>query len=354
MKTIAPAAMAAIDAGTAIVSGAVEITPLQGVDKTAVVNVPGTSFTGTSAARTTTLTGFGVGDTVTLSKPHAAYDSRLSFDAYSAWAADNSTSPTPPPVIGQTWSNSFAVYGSDGVTDTFLFAPVMDPDLCATEADAFDALAAQLPLALTGYSTYKVVVFNDPNPGDNRGGISLLLTGDGTGAQPDPIRFWGGYGNLSIAGDEYIGIGARGFAQQNGGAVGGIAQGMTLGLSGIEPAVLDAIDTEGLKGASVVLYRLIFDKDEKTLLDAHVFDRGRVDTVPTEETKGGTAMISVAVESSARGLGRAGARMRADSDQRLIDPNDGYFRNVSYAGHKTLYWGGRKPTHYGGNATRGM
>jgi hypothetical protein len=36
--------------------------------------------------------------------------------------------------------------------------------------------------------------------------------------------------------------------------------------------------------------------------------------------------------------------MRSDSDQRLINPTDGYFKNTAYAGEKMLYWGGKKPT----------
>lgn len=163
-----------------------------------------------------------------------------------------------------------------------------------------------------------------------------------------PIRLWGGYGPIEIDGNEYLGIGARGLAQQNGGALGGIAQGMTLSVSGIEPAALDLLDADEIKDGSVVLYRLIFANDGKTLLDAHVFDRGRVDTVETDETIGGDAAIKVAVESAARGLGRSGGRRRADSDQRLIDADDGYFKNTSYAGQKTLYWGGKKPTYRGG------
>ena len=49
----------------------------------------------------------------------------------------------------------------------------------------------------------------------------------------------------------------------------------------------------------------------------------------------------------AKGLGRKGGRMRTDADQRLIDPDDGFFKNVAYAGAKTLYWGGQRPATAG-------
>lgn len=166
-----------------------------------------------------------------------------------------------------------------------------------------------------------------------------------------PLRLWGGHGPISFDTDNgaqtFVGLGARALAQQNAGAVGGVAQGLTLTLSAVEPAALALLDADEIKGAAVVLYRLIFASDGKTLLDAHVFDRGRVDTVSTDETVGSDAAINLAVESAARGLGRSGARQRADSDQRLINSDDGYFKSTAYAGQKELYWGGKKPARVG-------
>jgi hypothetical protein len=74
-----------------------------------------------------------------------------------------------------------------------------------------------------------------------------------------------------------------------------------------------------------------------------VFDRGRIDTIDSDEVVGAAAAITAAVESAARGLGRSGGRMRSDSDQRLISATDGYFKNTAYAGMKMLYWGGKRP-----------
>jgi hypothetical protein len=102
-----------------------------------------------------------------------------------------------------------------------------------------------------------------------------------------PIRVWGGYGVIAIGGNDYQPLGDRALAQQTTGALGGIAQGMTLTLSGVEPAALALLDPAEVKGASVVVYRLIFASDGKTLLDAHVFDRGRGDAVDSAETIGG-------------------------------------------------------------------
>lgn len=173
------------------------------------------------------------------------------------------------------------------------------------------------------------------------GAVQISPRGGGT-----PIRIWGGYGPITppTLGVQFKGVGDRAIAQQTSNAIGGVAQGMTLSLSGVEANALALLDASEVKAATVTVYRLIFASDGKTLLDAHVFDRGRMDTVDTDETIGDQAAIVANVESSARGLGRSGARMRADSDQRLISSTDGYFKNTAYAGQKMLYWGGKKPT----------
>lgn len=163
----------------------------------------------------------------------------------------------------------------------------------------------------------------------------------------DPARLWGGYGVLTIDGNDYLPIGDRGFAQQTAGAIGGVAQAMVLTLSGVEPAALSLLDPDEAQLASVIIYRLIFASDGKTLLDAHLFDRGRLDTVDTVETIGGAAAIRASVESAARALGRSGARQRSDPDQRLINDTDGYFKFTAYAAEKSLYWGGKKPSRVG-------
>jgi len=158
-----------------------------------------------------------------------------------------------------------------------------------------------------------------------------------------PVCLWSGEGTLPLEDGSYLGIGNRALAQISGAAVGSAAAGINLTLSGIDPDVLDDFDEDEIRDAPVALRRLIFDSSGTQLLDAHVFDRGRVDQVASDETIGGEAAINVSVEGAARGLGRRGGRMRTDADQRLIDPADGGMRKVSFAGSITLYWGGVRP-----------
>lgn len=164
---------------------------------------------------------------------------------------------------------------------------------------------------------------------------------------PDPVLLWGGYGVLTLGELVFQGVGDHGLAQVAGGALGGAAQGVTLSLSGIDPDVMPLFDATNLRRAPVVIWRLVFSITGKTLLDARVYTRGRVDQVKVRETPGGAAEISVQVEGAARGLGRAGGRMRTDADQRMNDDTDPGFTTVSYAGEKTMYWGGQRPANAG-------
>jgi hypothetical protein len=164
--------------------------------------------------------------------------------------------------------------------------------------------------------------------------------------------FWGGYGELSFnneAGqpETYTGLGDRAFAQAMGGTLGGAEQGVELTLSGIEPEVMSQLDLGLVRNCPVVIRQLIFNGSGARLLAAPVFLRGRVDSAPQEWTPAGTATLTLGVEGAARGLGRRSERMRSDADQRLIDPNDGFFARVAYAGEKQVVWGGKPPVRVG-------
>lgn len=162
-----------------------------------------------------------------------------------------------------------------------------------------------------------------------------------------PVRVFGGFGTVEIDGQPYDGIGDRGLVQLSEAALGGSAQNVTLTLSGVDPEALDLLDAEEVRGAAVTLRRLVCDSAGRTILDAQVFRRGRIDQLPTEDVIGGEATIKAMVEGAARGLGRRGGRMRTDADQRMIKELDGGLKHVSYAAEKTLYWGGKQPARAG-------
>ncbi len=176
---------------------------------------------------------------------------------------------------------------------------------------------------------------------------SAIVTGAVAIDCTDPVLVWGGWGPLTLDGDEYLGVGDRGLAQVNQSALGSVAQGVSLALSGVDPDILPLIDAMDLRRARAKLWRLVFDGTGLTLLAAHVYTRGSVDELPVEDVPGAAATITVAIESPARGLGRKGGRMRTDADQRIVSATDGGFSRVAYAAEKQLYWGGQKPASIG-------
>jgi hypothetical protein len=334
VKSISAPAMAAIEAGEAIVTGAVEITPRSGisytpfgtVDLDAVANAANNGTGGLSAG--VDISGFGPTDTV-----------RVTLTGGQAWNDHNGDA--------DEWRSFFNAI-PDGVAGARFY--VGDNSKFATEAAAFAAFGSH---TFTGASAYTLYIEDVLVP-DNTGGLTIAVergvaVSAGAG---DVIRVWGGFGVISLDGEDYLPLGDRALAQRNAGAIGGAAQGLQLSLSGIEAAALELLDADEVMGASVVVRRLIFAADGKTLLDHSVWDRGRGDTIDADEVIGGAAAIVLSVESAARGLGRSGARQRSDSDQRLISSGDGYFKNTGYAPLKMLYWGGKRPAR-GGDATRG-
>ncbi|MDP3853148.1 hypothetical protein [Phenylobacterium sp.] len=166
-------------------------------------------------------------------------------------------------------------------------------------------------------------------------------------ATSDPFRVWTGDGSITLDGEVYVGIGSAGMIRATGSQLGGAEQAIELILSGVDPDIIPLIEAADVRGARVTVWRLGFDGSGLNLLDANVFARGKVDTLPREETPGGTATIRCLVETAARGLGRNTGRMRSDADHRMVEATDGAFQRVSQAAELTLAWGGKPPARAG-------
>jgi hypothetical protein len=188
-------------------------------------------------------------------------------------------------------------------------------------------------------------IWSDPAQAAIVAGEALSVGAVYIGSTP-PIAVWSGFGDLEL--DDlpdviFKGIGDHGLVAASAGQIGPTAQGVTLSLSGVEPDALALFDAVALRGAAVVLWRLVFNATGSTLLDAKVFTRGQIDQLQIEQTPGGTSTITATIEGAARASGRRGGRMRSDADQRAIDAADAGLSVVSYAGQKMLYWGGKRP-----------
>lgn len=158
---------------------------------------------------------------------------------------------------------------------------------------------------------------------------------------PEPLRIWGGEGELDLDGETFLGVASNGLVEVGGQSVGGQEQGAVLTLSGVDPEQFSLVDLDAARGAPCVIYRLIFNATGSTLLDGSAWMRGRIDRLPLEEVPGGQSVLRAHVESAARGLGRRRGRMRTHADQQLVSATDRSFSRVAWAAQKTLNWGGK-------------
>lgn len=167
---------------------------------------------------------------------------------------------------------------------------------------------------------------------------------------PTPVLAWGGYGEIVIGGETYLGLGDMARVTAMSGKLGAGAQGLEIVLSPVAPEVAALFELPGLRGAPIVLRELIFDRSGAVLLASNVELRGRVDRARRRESAGGDVTVTLTVEGAARGLGRARVRMRSDADQRLFAPTDSAFRRVAFAAQKELTLGGEPPRKAGSAA----
>ncbi|KAF1697997.1 hypothetical protein CSC62_07580 [Pseudoxanthomonas jiangsuensis] len=91
----------------------------------------------------------------------------LTYTAWSGWGSDDSTTPTPPPAPGHVWLPAFWVTTDTGTT-------AYNQTFHTSAAGAFAAAQANLPINLSGASSYRFWLY-DPYPPDNRGGLSLRV-----------------------------------------------------------------------------------------------------------------------------------------------------------------------------------
>jgi hypothetical protein len=356
MKTFSDEALAALQRGDAIVSASVEIIPSGAIsystvgiiDLDAITNAANGATAGLTAGNDGGFT-FDPTEVVRVSLPTGQ-----TYTAWSPWGRPNYVAGHDPLSTDSDGSGSWCYFSviPDGVAgDVFSFGNVLDM------YDGYEAARASFGVqTFTGASSYLFYIDDDPIA-DNSGGLSIRVErGIYVAGGGSTIRLWGGYGNADLPSDAgtstFSGIGDRGLIASSTGAIGGTAQNLTLALSGIEPAALEVLNPDEVRDASVVVRRLIFDSAGKTLLGAYVFCRGRLDELKTSEMVGGAAVIQLSVEGAARGLGRRGGRARSDADQRLVSSTDGFYRVVSAAPKKTLYWGGKTPS-IGGSLTGG-
>lgn len=178
-------------------------------------------------------------------------------------------------------------------------------------------------------------------------GQSLDIGAIRIGSTP-PLCVWGGYGVITIDGDEFHGLADRVLVTVTGGSLGVGAEPSEIKLSRSDPAVEAMLAAPDLWRAPVTIWRLLFDAGGRNLLDAKVHQRGRIDDAEDVDVPGGDTNLVLKVEGAARGLGRSLGRMRSDPDHRLVNALSGAMKHIGAFASKQLFWGGRRPVRAGG------
>ena len=151
------------------------------------------------------------------------------------------------------------------------------------------------------------------------------------------VRLWGGYGDLEIDGETYLGGGSLL-------SISGVeesskieARGANVVLSGLDPAIIAIALQENYQNRACRI--IIGTLDESVNVNAsYTLLRGRIDQLSIEES-GESAAIAVAIENRLIDLNRPRISRYTDEDQRALYPDDTGFSYVNDLQEKTVEWG---------------
>lgn len=157
------------------------------------------------------------------------------------------------------------------------------------------------------------------------------------------LYVWSGMGTYTWGGHDYQGVGSLGSIStvEEGATV--EARGITLNLSGIDPALLTDVLTDFKLGTPVVVYLGLFNPDGTMIADPAISWAGRMDQ-PTVNVSAETATISVNCENRLFDMNVAMDRRYTNEDQRLDHPDDRGFEFVNAIQELNIYWG-KTPTN---------
>ena len=154
----------------------------------------------------------------------------------------------------------------------------------------------------------------------------------------DNVYVWTGIGSVSWNSQTWQGLGAfLGLTTAEDSST-VEAKGITLTLSGIDPAVLpDALD-DIIVGVPVTVYLALYDSSHTLIADPVVAWAGRMDQ-PTFDVNPTEVILSINCESRLLDMNVAVDRRYTNEDQQMTYPGDLCFMFVDGLQQQTLFWG---------------
>lgn len=152
------------------------------------------------------------------------------------------------------------------------------------------------------------------------------------------VYIWSGSGPFSWSGHTWLGVGTFGSIStiEEAGTV--EAKGVTLTLSGIDPAMLADALQEFQTGAPVVIYLGMFDSSGGLISSPITAWAGRMDQ-PTIEVGAAAATISIACENRLLEMNVAYDRRYTQDDAVIDYPGDRGFSFVNSIQEQNIAWG---------------
>lgn len=148
---------------------------------------------------------------------------------------------------------------------------------------------------------------------------------------------WSGAGNLVYNGNTYLGVGAMGKVGPFSEGSGVSADGTTVSLSGIDPALLSACLEDIRLGAPSTVYFALFDQNLNILGTPYPIFVGTVDQ-PVLQIGPDALTIQLKLENRLTNLQRANMRRYTSADQNLYYPGDSAFNWVEILNDQALLW----------------
>jgi|SRR5579885_1601465 len=149
---------------------------------------------------------------------------------------------------------------------------------------------------------------------------------------------WSGAGNLSYGGNTYRGVGSLGQIGTISEGTEVRADGTSVGLSGIDPAILGECLNEVQLGAPASIYFALLDQNNAIIGTPYPLFVGVIDA-PVIPVSPDEMSISLPLESRMANLQRPSNRRYTAADQHLQCPDDTGFNWVEILNDIALRWG---------------
>ena len=149
------------------------------------------------------------------------------------------------------------------------------------------------------------------------------------------VRVWTGWGAASWQGHDWLGVGALGSIGEIADTKETVAHDLSLGISGIDPAMITLRDGQ-LRGRPMTLWvRWLDQATGAWFTDSAILFQGVMDTVTSQE-QGGKASMALVCRSPLFNWSEAPHVYYSNEEQQLLHPGDTGFDRMADIPTKTL------------------